>query len=117
MIRRPPRSTQSRSSAASDVYKRQDRALLVEVGPRGSALGGRHRHTPFSAWTQRTKWPASTSTISGCSVSQLAILTSQRGQKPQPAGGLTRLGGSPLIELTISRFSWMLGKALMSRRV
>src|SRR5450756_3155668 len=24
MIRRPPRSTQSRSSAASDVYKRQD---------------------------------------------------------------------------------------------
>src|SRR5450756_1750855 len=35
MIRRPPRSTQSRSSAASDVYKRQvltggaERALLV----------------------------------------------------------------------------------------
>src|SRR5450756_3034820 len=28
MIRRPPRSTQSRSSAASDVYKRQ---VLVEV--------------------------------------------------------------------------------------
>src|SRR5450756_2981077 len=26
MLRRPPRSTQSRSSAASDVYKRQDRA-------------------------------------------------------------------------------------------
>ena len=25
MIRRPPRSTQSRSSAASDVYKRQGR--------------------------------------------------------------------------------------------
>src|SRR5665809_50682 len=33
MIRRPPRSTQSRSSAASDVYKRQllDR-LLVNAG-------------------------------------------------------------------------------------
>src|SRR5450756_2612106 len=30
MIRRPPRSTQSRSSAASDVYKRQ--ALLKLVG-------------------------------------------------------------------------------------
>src|SRR5450756_2735411 len=28
MIRRPPRSTQSRSSAASDVYKRQARALI-----------------------------------------------------------------------------------------
>src|SRR5680860_695049 len=28
MIRRPPRSTQSRSSAASDVYKRQGTGLL-----------------------------------------------------------------------------------------
>src|SRR5659263_720837 len=42
MIRRPPRSTQSRSSAASDVYKRQGDALrlaqesdldLVEIAP------------------------------------------------------------------------------------
>src|SRR5450756_347057 len=32
MIRRPPRSTQSRSSAASDVYKRQ-----AQYGLRGSA--------------------------------------------------------------------------------
>src|SRR5450756_2843845 len=31
MIRRPPRSTQSRSSAASDVYKRQCQTLLKEV--------------------------------------------------------------------------------------
>ena len=30
MIRRPPRSTQSRSSAASDVYKRQE-ALKAEI--------------------------------------------------------------------------------------
>src|SRR5680860_462116 len=30
MIRRPPRSTQSRSSAASDVYKRQADRLLAE---------------------------------------------------------------------------------------
>src|SRR5450756_3005957 len=29
MIRRPPRSTQSRSSAASDVYKRQHYDLIV----------------------------------------------------------------------------------------
>src|SRR5450756_739145 len=29
MIRRPPRSTQSRSSAASDVYKRQEEAIAV----------------------------------------------------------------------------------------
>src|SRR5680860_1092372 len=29
MIRRPPRSTQSRSSAASDVYKRQDEDIII----------------------------------------------------------------------------------------
>src|SRR5450756_1597203 len=38
MIRRPPRSTQSRSSAASDVYKRQD----VRDAPPGHSV--RHRH-------------------------------------------------------------------------
>src|SRR5680860_1713935 len=31
MIRRPPRSTQSRSSAASDVYKRQVYAALADI--------------------------------------------------------------------------------------
>src|SRR5680860_1008739 len=30
MIRRPPRSTQSRSSAASDVYKRQDCSVIAQ---------------------------------------------------------------------------------------
>src|SRR5450756_3225477 len=29
MIRRPPRSTQSRSSAASDVYKRQSLKIII----------------------------------------------------------------------------------------
>src|SRR5450756_964757 len=33
MIRRPPRSTQSRSSAASDVYKRQ----VPDLNPKGQA--------------------------------------------------------------------------------
>src|SRR5450756_2462668 len=40
MIRRPPRSTQSRSSAASDVYKRQGDIFLhrlVEILPRFSS--------------------------------------------------------------------------------
>ena len=32
MIRRPPRSTQFRSSAASDVYKRQDLAHTPSIG-------------------------------------------------------------------------------------
>src|SRR5680860_1925909 len=35
MIRRPPRSTQSRSSAASDVYKRQ---ILVDPGVQGVGI-------------------------------------------------------------------------------
>src|SRR5450756_1994397 len=38
MIRRPPRSTQSRSSAASDVYKRQGEQRLQWAGPQD--LGG-----------------------------------------------------------------------------
>src|SRR5665213_3973804 len=33
MVRRPPRSTQSRSSAASDVYKRQVLDLAAEIYP------------------------------------------------------------------------------------
>src|SRR5450756_2687671 len=38
MRRRPPRSTQSRSSAASDVYKRQLPSPIVEEGDEGAAL-------------------------------------------------------------------------------
>src|SRR5680860_1241301 len=47
MIRRPPRSTQSRSSAASDVYKRQGVALCAECGVISSLAatgGGRLTH-------------------------------------------------------------------------
>ena len=32
MIRRPPRSTLDRSSAASDVYKRQNKDLVIDDG-------------------------------------------------------------------------------------
>src|SRR5680860_401442 len=35
MIRRPPRSTQSRSSAASDVYKRQGESSILGGLPKG----------------------------------------------------------------------------------
>src|SRR5680860_1730121 len=40
MIRRPPRSTQSRSSAASDVYKRQelDRAAIEQILARAESF-------------------------------------------------------------------------------
>src|SRR5660397_152052 len=42
MIRRPPRSTPLYSSAASDVYKRQHRALVAASFPK-EHLGGRLR--------------------------------------------------------------------------
>src|SRR5450756_3240595 len=61
MIRRPPRSTQSRSSAASDVYKRQTTARAVAVGspmsmkPAGKAV-------PTSATVRaRPMWRSPTS--------------------------------------------------------
>ena len=44
MIRRPPRSTQSRSSAASDVYKRQ--LLLTNDGDLASKLLAPKSHVP-----------------------------------------------------------------------
>src|SRR5680860_447924 len=39
MIRRPPRSTQSRSSAASDVYKRQDNRKMFRCQSAAWSLG------------------------------------------------------------------------------
>src|SRR5680860_281561 len=44
MIRRPPRSTQSRSSAASDVYKRQDPVLWLGGPPDGERRAGKPEH-------------------------------------------------------------------------
>ena len=44
MIRRPPRSTQSRSSAASDVYKRQVYARELEEHTRAGDMRGWYRH-------------------------------------------------------------------------
>eukprot|EP00658_Telonema_sp_P-2_P032719 TRINITY_DN24154_c0_g1_i2.p1 TRINITY_DN24154_c0_g1~~TRINITY_DN24154_c0_g1_i2.p1 ORF type:complete len:129 (+),score=33.35 TRINITY_DN24154_c0_g1_i2:68-454(+) len=40
MIRRPPRSTLSSSSAASDVYKRQEEDSAPGFGPGGLSLDG-----------------------------------------------------------------------------
>eukprot|EP00657_Telonema_sp_P-1_P000264 TRINITY_DN10482_c0_g1_i1.p1 TRINITY_DN10482_c0_g1~~TRINITY_DN10482_c0_g1_i1.p1 ORF type:complete len:105 (+),score=23.33 TRINITY_DN10482_c0_g1_i1:100-414(+) len=50
MIRRPPRSTQSRSSAASDVYKRQ--CHTCRLRPVGTGQGSLRR---LSMSTTRTK--------------------------------------------------------------
>src|SRR5450756_3218227 len=53
MIRRPPRSTQSRSSAASDVYKRQepDIVCLAKGIASGLPLGA------FIARAEQMSWP------------------------------------------------------------
>src|SRR5680860_341980 len=56
MIRRPPRSTQSRSSAASDVYKRQEHPSVGTLGRRPSpppATSGGHRESP-GAYCRKT---------------------------------------------------------------
>src|SRR5450756_3054730 len=59
MIRRPPRSTQSRSSAASDVYKRQD-TRRAETGGTPSGVFWHRRavracqNTPLERWDCRT---------------------------------------------------------------
>src|SRR5680860_700455 len=51
MIRRPPRSTQSRSSAASDVYKRQTIDRIIYHTSEGSFDSGVN-------WL--TRWPTAT---------------------------------------------------------
>src|SRR5450756_2996758 len=53
MIRRPPRSTQSRSSAASDVYKRQDMQLIAEAYDLLRKVGG---HSPTAIADVFTEW-------------------------------------------------------------
>src|SRR5450756_1383823 len=61
MIRRPPRSTQSRSSAASDVYKRQRAS-----GKRRCIAGKRPQRSTRSTPRRTTTWRLRTST-KGCS--------------------------------------------------
>ena len=55
MIRRPPRSTQSRSSAASDVYKRQ----VIERGP--SCL----HHLAYIYWVECLLYKSRTTSLKG----------------------------------------------------
>ena len=60
MVRRPPRSTQSRSSAASDVYKRQSPDLLQQVlvnliKGAGEFFGGAPAALSFRAGTVGTE--------------------------------------------------------------
>src|SRR5450756_2292383 len=55
MIRRPPRSTQSRSSAASDVYKRQDTLHIYGVADGIGGLPGGAQASKTAVYTL-TDW-------------------------------------------------------------
>src|SRR5450756_2965503 len=70
MIRRPPRSTQSRSSAASDVYKRQTSLGLLSDKRAARAGSGQVPHC-----------------------------RQERTLSPIPAGATTRSKNSPVISL------------------
>src|SRR5450756_2211098 len=81
MIRRPPRSTQSRSSAASDVYKRQILiGLLAFAG--GKKFGGDFGLGDALLYGLNL---ASICAVFGC----LALLISQFTQEQGPAAGST----------------------------
>src|SRR5450756_3049268 len=99
MIRRPPRSTQSRSSAASDVYKRQlHRGRLAEdLGEPGVGPRVRRRHPtsltdPAVSPSMNGRWRIRDSTMSGAAVSTVpAIVSPQfeaflRASKARPTG-------------------------------
>src|SRR5450756_3199804 len=62
MIRPPPRSTQSRSSAASDVYKRQIWSSGSRTEPAGARVGRPHvgLGSPCAPW--RVSWSAARET-------------------------------------------------------
>src|SRR5450756_2027274 len=66
MIRRPPRSTQSRSSAASDVYKRQS------SGPPANRAGIIPPES-FEAGRFHTAWVKSGQTVAGQNPSLSAV--------------------------------------------
>src|SRR5665213_4255499 len=60
MIRRPPRSTQSRSSAASDVYKRQmfDDSVSMWDPDRGAFAGRNVRQLPGGGHERGLRLPS-----------------------------------------------------------
>src|SRR5680860_176280 len=93
MIRRPPRSTQSRSSAASDVYKRQrpgrfDRQVILDrpdIQGRRSILDVHSRGKPFESDVSIENLARQTPGFSGADLENLvnesAILAARRGKK------------------------------------
>src|SRR5665809_59839 len=102
MIRRPPRSTQSRSSAASDVYKRQGMtAALLRNGrtifKAAVGVGTSAYPTPTGKFYIRNKLRRYSSPFYG----PLAFGTSARSEvlTDWPAGGFVGIHGTNQPEL------------------
>src|SRR5674536_164852 len=86
MIRRPPRSTLSSSSAASDVYKRQPRSPSAAVHPDAGQA------SPWGPGGAGTGWAPDGGAPSGSS----AETTTQTRPEPSPWGApVDTLGRDP----------------------
>src|SRR5450756_2394724 len=99
MIRRPPRSTQSRSSAASDVYKRQASSSgagastpTSSTAGEASSTGTGASSTVGSAGSASTAAAASASTASSAGASTVSFLAGGFGPS---TGGLLRGRAEP----------------------
>ena len=99
MIRRPPRSTLSSSSAASDVYKRQLPALKRSRCPRavGSSIPQGCDHSGYPMSTPRTFWPDSKSLMPFAPIAPADAITpiaarSAHSTTPYPMGECSNLG-------------------------
>ena len=92
MIRRPPRSTQSRSSAASDVYKRQLSFLPHSHSPPPLYWGGR-----------RSPQPAPATAAGAVHCAPLAAARGRQQDQPRLAwAGVRKGGGSPPLSSSFS---------------
>ena len=86
MIRRPPRSTLDRSSAASDVYKRQtSRSCSAWPGRRGAGAAYRRRSVPWSSRPPSSGCSGSGSRWSGSSRRRSTSRPSGSGRDHRPS--------------------------------
>src|SRR5665811_616552 len=77
MIRQPPRSTRVRSSAASDVYKRQGHHRAQDLphrGPGVETVGDARGETDRRGWARRgARRPAGPASVLGAAVSETLL--------------------------------------------
>src|SRR5680860_472677 len=97
MIRRPPRSTQSRSSAASDVYKRQfqARALGHYANPPSRRLPEGEPHSTIGLQCRVTNRPRLSSRVGGDPSRGGTSPNSPRAGRQQGQVSSSRYAGGP----------------------